>query len=136
MKKKILIIIGVVIGVLALGFGIFMIVMASHFKEQEEVRKMPINEIDLLKVSDGNYIGGFSYGNFTYEVEVLVREHQIENIKILKNRDSKHAKKGEGVVDKVMKNQSLGVDVVTGATTTTKALLKAIENALTKGIVQ
>lgn len=112
----------------------YLAVMRPAFEEQEKVRKMPINEVDLSRVSDGSYRGDFSYGGFTYEVEVSVKDHKIEGIEILRNRESKHAKKAEGVAEKVLEAQSLKVDAVTGATTTSKALLKAIENALTKGI--
>lgn len=38
----------------------------------------------------------------------------------------------EDVIDGVLKAQSLKVEAVTGATTTSKALLKAIENAPTQ----
>lgn len=38
----------------------------------------------------------------------------------------------ESIISRVVENQSLKVDVVTGATVTSKALLKAIENALEK----
>lgn len=98
--------------------------------ELDKVRKMEINAIDLSRVSDGNYRGNFSYGNFTYTVEVLVRNARIETINILENRDSKYAKMAEGVAEKVVWQQRNDVDVVSGATTTSKALLKAIENAL------
>ena len=91
---------------------------------------MPIEDVDLTSISNGNYKGNFSYSGFTYEVEVTMKEHRIENIEIVKNRDTKHAKKAEGVVKNVLRTQSLAVDCITGATTTSKALLKAIENAL------
>jgi uncharacterized protein with FMN-binding domain len=66
-----------------------------------------------------------------------VQEHRIQQIDVLKNREeSEYAKKAEGVVEKVLKSQSLKVDAVTGATTTSKALLKAIESALTKGLAK
>lgn len=38
----------------------------------------------------------------------------------------------ESIISRVVENQSLKVDVVTGATITSKALLRAIENALEK----
>lgn len=109
---------------------------SSRFKEMKTVRAMPIEAVDLASVADGAFQGDFSYGGFTYEVAVAVKEHRIETIEILKNRDTKHAKQAAGVVPKVLVAQSLNVDVVTGATTTSKALLKAIENALKKGRVK
>lgn len=107
---------------------------SSRFKEMKSVRAMPIETVDLASVQDGTFQGDFSYGGFTYEVAVAVKDHRIETIDILKNRDTKHAKQAEGVVPKVLSAQTVNVDVVTGATTTSKALLKAIENALKKGI--
>jgi uncharacterized protein with FMN-binding domain len=112
------------------------VLSSCAYKEIKRVRSMPINEVDLSNIQDGSYKGDFSYGGFTYEVEVTVKEHRIENIEILKNRDTRHAKKAEGVVEKVLNAQSLEVDAVTGATTTSKALLEAIENALKKGVSQ
>ena len=69
-------------------------------------------------------------------MEVLVKNHSIESIKVLQNGTSEYAHKAEGVLQKVLSAQSLKVDVVTGATTTSKALLKATENALIEAIVK
>jgi len=101
--------------------------------EIEKVRSMEINAVDLSRVADGNYRGDFTYGDFTYVVEVVVRSNRIEAIEILENRDSKYSKMAEAVAEKVMDRQQNNVDVITGATTTSKAFLKAIENALKKG---
>ncbi len=128
MKKVVLIII---IGVVVIAIGILSSLMLCNTAEMKRVRAMPINEIDLTSISDGTYKGDYSYGGFTYEVEVTVKEHKIVTINILKNRNTSHAKNAEGVIDKVIKTQTVNVDAVSGATTTSKALLKAIENALT-----
>lgn len=106
---------------------------SSRFQEMKTVRAMPIEAIDLASVSDGTFQGDFSYGGFTYEVAVSVKDHRIQTIDILKNRNTKHAKQAEGVVPQVLSAQSVNIDAVTGATTTSKALLKAIETALRKG---
>ena len=104
------------------------------FKQVKMIQQMEIADIDLKLVADGVYSGDFTYGRFTYEVEVAVKDHKIENIKMLKNRDSKYAKMAEGVIERIVQNQSPKVDAVTGATTTSKALMKAVENALNKGV--
>ena len=52
---------------------------------------------------------------------------------VVKNRATTHAETAEGVAQRVLEQQKNDVDVVSGATTTSKALLRAIENALTKG---
>ncbi|MDD3095996.1 MAG: FMN-binding protein, partial [Candidatus Marinimicrobia bacterium] len=79
---------------------------------------------------NGNYRGNFSYGDFTCVVEEFVSNTRIETINILENRDSEYAKMAEGVAEKVLRRQGNDVDVVSAATATSKALLKAVENAL------
>jgi uncharacterized protein with FMN-binding domain len=128
MKKVVIILIIVVIVV---AIGIFSSVMGRGCAEAKRVRALPIAEINLSNISDGTYRGEYSYGGFTYEVEVVVKNHKIEDIKMLKNRKTYHAQKAEGVISKVLQAQSLNVDAVTGATTTSKTILKAIENAFT-----
>ena len=66
---------------------------------------------------------------------VTFEGHNIETINILEKGTTKYAQKAVvGIEKNVMEAQSLKVDVVTGATTTSKALLKALENALKKGV--
>jgi uncharacterized protein with FMN-binding domain len=135
MKRTFLYIIIVSLVIMVISVAIFMVTVYPKIKEQAEVRKMVINDVVLSDVKDGSFRGDFTYGDFTYEVEVTIQEQEIKEIKVLKNRKrNEYAKKAEGVVNKVLKAQSLRVDVVTGATTTSKALLKAIENALVKAL--
>jgi uncharacterized protein with FMN-binding domain len=135
MKKTFVLLIVAALVIIAIGIAVFMATAYPMLKEQAEVRKMPIHDVGLAKVKNGTYRGDFTYGNFTYQVQVVVEKHEMKQISILKNRsESEHAKKAEDVVDKVLKAQSVKVDVVTGATTTSKALLKAIENALASGL--
>jgi uncharacterized protein with FMN-binding domain len=106
----------------------------------KKVREMPINDIDLAHVSDGTFSGDFTYGlfgyDFTYVVETDIQSNRIIDIRVLKNRNTKHAKLAERVISRVIKAQSLNVDAHTGATTTSKAFLKAIERSLVKGVSQ
>lgn len=105
-------------------------------EELLRVRSMPIGEVDLRRAADGVYHGDFSYGGFTYEVRTTLKRHRIEKIEIIRNRDSGYAKKAEGVVGRVLKAQSPNVDAISGATTTSKALCKAIENSLQRALVK
>jgi len=104
----------------------------------KKVREMPINDIDLSQIEDGTYTGDFTYGlfgyDFTYIVETDIESHQITDIRVIKNRETNHAKKAENVIPRVIEAQSPNVDAHTGATTTSKALLKAIERSLISGI--
>ena len=88
-----------------------------------------IGSPDLSLVADGNWKGSCSQGPIKVEVEVAVVAHRIESVKILKHRTMK-GKPAEAIVDSVVAAQSLQVDVVSGATGSSKCILKAIEVAL------
>jgi uncharacterized protein with FMN-binding domain len=109
---------------------VFLVLFSCDSAEVKAVRAMPINHVDLTQVKDGKYPGSFTYGGFRYEVEVEVANHQIKNTTVTKNRTASHAQKAEGVMNRILEQQRNDVDVVSGATTTSKALLKAVENAL------
>lgn len=95
-----------------------------------------IENVDLTKVADGTYIGEYTdeKSNGMSEVEVIMEEHIIKSITVLKRSCTPIGKKGEYVIDQVLAAQSLEVDGVTGATLTSTVTLKAIEIALKKGI--
>jgi uncharacterized protein with FMN-binding domain len=136
-KKKAYRIMCLIVGALLIGAGIFYFTyVAPAIEQQKAVRNMQIKEVDLSKIPEGAYRGSFSFNNQYYEVEVQVKNQAIESIKVLENGTGEYAKKAEGVLQKVLSAQSLKVDAVTGATTTSKALLKATENALNEAIVE
>ena len=128
MKKRIVpLLLAVLLVTAACGyFLVYMPMMKKHM----EVRDMEIAEINLAVIKDGSYRGEFTYGSFTYIVVVKVLGNHIADINVVQNRDSSYAKMAEDVMKKVLQAQSLQVDAVSGATTTSKALLKAVENAL------
>jgi uncharacterized protein with FMN-binding domain len=107
-----------------------LVITGCATQEMLMVRHMNIKDVDISKIRDGQYIGDFSYCGFKYEVETIVNNHKIQNIMVLHNRDTRHAKRAEGVISEILKNQTPNVDAISGATTTSKALMKAVENSL------
>ena len=97
-----------------------------------EVRNAEIKDIDLNEIADGKYTGEFSYGETRCMVEVIVKDHRIEAINVLECGTPEYASKAEAVLDSIIDKQKTNVDAVSGATTTSKALLKAVESALSK----
>ena len=96
----------------------------------KEIRSMDVEEIDLSRVPDGVYKGEQDYFGFTCRVEVTVKDHRMVDVKVYEDRESEYVEKAKDVAQNVLREQSLKVDTVTGATVTSKAILKAIENAL------
>ena len=89
---------------------------------------LEINPINLGNVEDGVYEGTYVFGRWTNTVEITVENHKIIAIKVI--RDVLFVKEGVSneVFEKVIINQNTDIEMVSGATVTTKAYLKAIEN--------
>lgn len=127
MKKTLIIAIVSLMAIFAAG--------CSRFKEMKQTREMEIEDIDLSKVADGNYRGYYTYAGTEVGVEVQVKDSKIEQIAVLKAYTvTRQSKEAAAIVDTVIARQSLAVDVISGATTSSKAYLKAMENALKEGM--
>lgn len=121
-KKKVFLVLGL--------FAMLMLggIIAMH-RMVEEVRRLPVAMPDLSHMPDGNYAGEYAKGPVRVEVEVTVRQHKITDIVIVRH-DNGLGGAAETITDDVIRKQSLEVDAVSGATVSSKCILKAIENAL------
>jgi uncharacterized protein with FMN-binding domain len=125
-KKKTLWIILGVIGLLVISGSLFMVYTQDQLTK---LTKTPIGTIDLASVSDGTYTGSYSSFPVSVTLEVTIKDHQINHITILKH-DNGQGKPAEAIVNDVINAQSLQVDVISGATYSSKVILKALEKAL------
>jgi uncharacterized protein with FMN-binding domain len=94
---------------------------------------MPTIELgdpDFSAVPDGRYLGSFDGGLVKAEVELYASSGAITDIRLLRH-DCGKGKPAELIVDRVVEAQSLRVDTVSGATYSSKVILRAIENAIT-----
>jgi len=126
MKKKILIVLGVFILLLIAAF----VAITNGLSEGQNV---VLSGIDLSSISDGDYTGTYAHGRWTNTISVHVRNHVITGIDIVRDVVAAGITNcADEVFRRVMANQNTRIDVVSGATVTTKAYLKAIEDALRK----
>ena len=88
-----------------------------------------MTDVDLSQKPDGIYEG--SYKQFPIEVivNVTVKDHTIADIDLIRHVNGRGGA-AQAIPEMVVNAQSLKVDAVTGATYSSKAILKAIENAL------
>ena len=113
-----------------LGSGADQIAHAGGLREtRRTVDAIEIGEIDLATIPSGSYKGSFVAPLVQAMVEVAIVEGEIRSIKVLEHTHGP-GYGAEAIVDSVLEAQSLQVDVVSGATGSSKAMLKAIENAL------
>lgn len=80
----------------------------------------------------GTYTGKAAGRNGEVSVEVTFTETKIESIKVTNHSETEGISDGpiKNIPEEVVKNQSLAVDTISGATITSDAILSAIEDAV------
>lgn len=103
-------------------------------KDLQQARNLKISPVNIKKLKDGVYIGEYEGGPYRWranKVRVTIKKEKITHIEIL---ESAEAQKGTFDHSKLKKRlieaQSLEIDAISGATLSSKAFLKAVENAL------
>ncbi len=90
-----------------------------------------IEPVDLNAVADGTYKGRTDAGIIQVRLEADVRDHRITDIQLLKHRNGQGAA-AEGLIPRIIEEQRIDLDTVSGATYSSLAILDAVEEALTK----
>jgi uncharacterized protein with FMN-binding domain len=101
-------------------------------RNQTPIKNLKLNQLDLSSLKDGQYSGKYNAGRFSNEVKVSIQENKITKIDVIKAVSFEIKDLTKNLFDEVVKKQNTDVDIVSGATVTSKAYLKSIENALTK----
>ncbi len=126
--KKFLKVVAVVITVLVIIFAGFFVFISQGLDAKSQPALAGVTAQGL---KDGTYEGGYEGGRFTNRVKVTVAGEKIGNIAISQDVMFSNAKVSSELFQRVIGAQSTQVDTVAGATVTSKAYLKSIENALT-----
>lgn len=124
-KRIILIVIAVVL-IVAAFFGGKYLLDLKYYKEV--MPTVQIGAVSFSELKDGTYTGSFDAKIVSATVEVVIKDGMMTDVTLLKHKFER-GKPAEAILDKVLENQSLQVDVVSGATQSSKTILKAIENA-------
>lgn len=103
-------------------------------REHNEARSLPLNAVDFNNLKDGTYIGEYEGGMYKWRAntaEVTIKSGKVADIELISSAEaSKDNTQQEALYDRVIQKQSLQVDLISGATLTSKAYLQAVENAL------
>lgn len=126
-QKKIILFIILFLFLVGLILGIVYLKNVADYKRA--VKETTFDEINVTDVADGIYIGEYDV-NFIYaKVEVTVENGKIVSINILEHRHER-GKTAETVIDKIITEQKIDVDAISGATNSSTVIKKAVENAL------
>ena len=126
-KKKIISVIILLFSLIGLICGAVYLKNVADYKRA--IGETTFDEIDIADVSDGIYIGEYDV-NFIYaKVEVTVEDGEIVSINIMEHRHER-GKAAETVIEKIIEEQKIDVDAISGATNSSTVIKKAVENAL------
>lgn len=126
MKLGLKIILGLLVVLVVAG-----VAMWSKLKSNmKEIENEVVEQIDFSIYADGIYEGLYYYQDqIGAKVEVHIASGEVIDI-ILLDHVYGLGGKAESIIDSVILNQTLDVDYVSGATTSSKVILLAIENAM------
>lgn len=137
-KRKMLITILVILGII---LAVLAGTMLAFEPGRREALNLIIDRVDFKNLHDGTYVGEYkgkkdSLRNTT--VQVTVESGAVTEIKVIKGalaneKQTAEVRNGHSINDllnEVIVSQSIQVDVISGATISSKVHLKAVENAL------
>jgi uncharacterized protein with FMN-binding domain len=95
------------------------------------LKDIAVQNPDLNTVANGTYRGNAKTGPVRVTLDVTVTDNTIVAINLIRHFNGL-GKKAEAIIPKIIEAQSLEVDVVSGATGSSKAILLAVADALSK----
>ncbi len=129
MKRKHVVVLAVFLLVAAAGYLGIRGMLASIESNLASLGDMEMARVDMASIEDGVYSGSYSVFPVSAEVQVTVKDHRIAAIDLLKHNNGQGAP-AEVIPGRVVEVQTLQIDSVSGATYSSRVILKAIENAL------
>lgn len=102
-------------------------------KEHREIRTLTLNEVNFSNLKDGSYTGSYEGGMYKWRentVRVTVKSGKVTEIEVLSHKENQSKEFTDELFSRVIEEQSLQVDTISGATLTSKAYLQGVENAL------
>lgn len=125
-KRRIISVVIILLIIAGIGLGIYLKQVADY---QQSVKDITFGELDIYDVADGTYSGECNV-NFIYaKVEVTVKDGVLTNIELLEHKNDQ-GQAAEKIVNKIVEEQKVDVDAVSGATNSSTVIKKAVENAL------
>jgi uncharacterized protein with FMN-binding domain len=128
--------IGWIIGLIVVGLAIAAGVgWTKAGNEHKEILSLSFEQIDFDNLKDGIYEGYFEGGMYGWRenrIRITVDSGMITDIRVLEHKENQSEEFTGGLFGRVLEERSLEVDAVSGATLTSRAYLKGLEDALKK----
>jgi len=114
---------------LSLVFTLFAFLAASCATPAIEVKSL-----DFSRLRDGSYEGSYTGSMGKASVSLSVADKKITAVSLTHFESSPVGAPAKAILDRVIAAQSLAVDTISGATYSSKVILRAVQDALEKGI--
>lgn len=105
-------------------------VLESTSKEKD---KKEVDGLNLHGIKDGTYFGvSKGYGG-DIEVKVTIENSKIKNIEVVSHSEtSGYYENGSKIIEAILRENSVNVDAISGATLTSNGIKNAVKDALSK----
>jgi uncharacterized protein with FMN-binding domain len=101
----------------------------------KKINSIVIENINFNNLTDGEYQNRVDFELINAKVKITIANKKIVTIDILEHKHGPAVKYGaEKITERIIANQSLQVDTISGATYSSKVILKAVEGALKQGL--
>lgn len=100
---------------------------------QITVKNLTYSDIFIGDITNGTYIGECDVDFIYAKVAVTVENGEMTRIEILEHKNDRGAS-AEKITEDIVRQQTVDVDTVSGATNSSKVIKKAVEKALTEKI--
>ncbi len=110
-------------------FMLIMLLLCGSCSVHEEMIALPPGRLALEEKEDGTYPGSWEKYRWFCDVEVDITSHRIDTIRVLRAANGGKKFYGE-LITRVVDQQSVEVDAVSGGTISSNAFFKAVEEAL------
>ena len=125
--KKILKILGIVVGAIVIVGAVMFIVMSNAANHALET--MVYEDVDMGHAADGTYEGTTDAGMVSVKVSVTIKDHAITDIDIIEHKNGKGTP-AEAITEDMIAANYYDVDVVSGATMSSETIKSAVSKAL------
>ena len=125
-RKRSLLVLAILLSLICLIFTAVYLKRVADYKKA--VRETTIGGTDISNIPDGVYVGEYDVDFVYAKVEVTVQNGAVTNIDILEHKNGR-GKPAEIGADRIIQEQRIDVDAVSGATNSSVVIKKAVENA-------
>lgn len=125
--KKVVVWAVVVLVVIGIAYGIRYFIRLENYRQG--IAAIQVQDVDLSTIPDGEYFGGCDVDFIRVRVRVLVKEGKMQELELLEHYNDR-GEAANVMPSRMLEEQRIDVDTVSGATSSCRVIQQAVYNAL------